>query len=82
MSVLQGDSLLQRGNFPLWAVCGDAHVARSWEQPLDDNQQETEARSPTSCKEQSSSNNHMSKEVDHSPFKPQVRPHPQLVPLL
>ena len=63
-TALQGDSLpcwLWRSE-PLmfWAASGESHVARNWEKPLADSQQEPGALILTVCRELNSANNHIS----------------------
>lgn len=46
-------------------------MTRNWGWALDNSQEETEALSPTTCKELNPTHNHMSLEVDPSHLEPQ-----------
>lgn len=51
-------------------------MARNWRWHLGNFPQDTEAFSPTVCKELNVANNHVSLEIDPSPVKLQIRPQP------
>lgn len=60
----------------LWAAYEEGYRGRNQGWHLDDSQQETEAFSTPLCKEMNAANDHVSKDMDPSPVKLQMRSQP------